>query len=166
MKLRCSTCGEEHDLDSGEIGYDLPDDYFALSAEERTARGKANTDLCELDGRHFIRGVLPIPVLGENRSFGWGVWAEVSPDAFRRYYELYSNPDQGSERPFPGALANSLPGYPETLGLLLSVQMVSAEDRPTLTVTSEHPLRGEQLGGIYPERVLELMSPWLHAESE
>ena len=162
MKVRCASCGEEHELDEGEIGYDLPDDFFALSAEERKRRGRANADLCELDDRRFIRGVLPLPILGEGRTFGWGVWAEVSPDAFNRYYEIYSDPEQGNEPSFQGQLANSLPGYSETLGVPVSIQCQSATARPAFTVSSEHLLQTEQRQGIFPERVLELMSPWLH----
>jgi hypothetical protein len=162
--IRCPKCGEEHDLWENEIGFEHPDEVFALPEVERQARAKCGTDLCVLDGtRHFIRAVLSVPVRGERRDFGWGVWAEVSREAYARYYELWDSPNQSREPAFPGRLANALPGYETSLGLPLMVQLTSAEERPALTVAdSAHSLAREQREGVYPERVLEWLAEYLH----
>jgi len=144
----------------------MPDEFFALSPHERSRRGFHNLDLCDFDGRFFIRGVLPLPVIGQRRDFGWGVWAEVSRDAFRRYVELYSDPQQGLEPAFRGRLANSLRGYEETRGLGLSIQLTGETSRPAFTVLDQaHALSLEQREGISPRRVMELMVPFLHPSS-
>lgn len=163
MRLRCPTCGEEYEPAEGEVGCAWPQDYFALSAAERARRGRGTSDLCRLDDRCFIRGVILLPVIGEQRDFGWGVWAEVRESAFERYAAIYEAEDQGSEPPFLGTLANRLPDYPETIGLPLAVQLVSAENRPHFRVLARsHPLAQDQERGIAPERVQSLLAHHRH----
>ena len=121
--------------------------------------------MCELDGRSFIRGVLIVPVRGEVQGFGWGVWAEVTESAFRHYLEVWSNSDQSHESPFPGELANSLPGYEPTIGLAVELQLSGATTRPLFTVRdSLHSLGRDQREGIPFERVMEIMAPFWHPD--
>ena len=163
--LRCSVCGKEHDLSESEVGYQLPDEYFAIGEAERAKRGRATDDVCELDGRSFIRGLLIVPVRGEVRDFGWGVWAEVSESVFRHYLETWSNPDQSKEPPFPGHLANSLPGYEQTMGLSVELKLSGPTTRPLFTVLDPvHVLGRDQREGIPFERVLEIMAPFWHPD--
>ena len=163
MRIHCAECGEEHDLSAGEIGFSLPDAYHVLDEGERTRRGEADSDLCRLDDRRFIRGTVCLPILGEGRSFCWGVWAEIARTSFKRYLELFSDPLQNREPPFSGHLANELPGYSSTLGLEMRITLVSETERPQFTVLTDHNLAVEQGVGIRLERVLELMSPFIHA---
>jgi hypothetical protein len=162
--VRCPKCGEEHDLWESEVGFELPDKVFALSQADRQQRAKATSDLCVLDGReHFIRVVLLVPVRGEGRAFGWGVWAKVSPEAYAHYRQSWNDPEQGSAPPFPGELANALPACGAEVGLPVQVQLQSPKDRPTVTVADPgHPLARAQQSGVYPERVLEWISEYLH----
>jgi hypothetical protein len=94
--LKCARCGEEHEL--LEIAFGLPDDYSLVPPGEQAARGMATDDLCMLDSRCFIRGVLPLPVWGEGREYCFGVWAEVTPDALRRCIEVYSGASRARNR--------------------------------------------------------------------
>ena len=109
--VKCPCCGKEvapHEMD---VAFDLPDDIFALSQEQREARAKIHPDLCSLDGRrYFIRGVVYVPVQQLDTNFGWGVWAEVARDTFFRYHELYDE-DASDEPLAAGILANTPPGY-------------------------------------------------------
>src|SRR6185436_5543324 len=99
----CSECGDDHDLDELELGFDRPDVYAALSADEKTIRGQSTSDLCIVDGdRHFLRGILPIACEGHDEPFCIGIWVETSREAYQRYVQLYRDPDQGNEPPFPG----------------------------------------------------------------
>ena len=162
-KFRCAMCCSEHDVSEHEIAYALPDDYFVLPPEERERRGMANDDLCVLGGRFFIRAVLPIPIPEEGREYCWGLWAEVSLKAFKRYLDLYSGDRQAEEPPFAGQLANELAGYESTKGLAVSVQLTGATTRPRLTLTDlQHQLSQEQQNGVTPQRLLEFLSPYLH----
>lgn len=162
-RIRCATCGELHDLSNSDVGYQHPDAYRVLPVNERERRGRCGSDLCELDGRRFLRGVIALPIRAEGRDFGWGVWAEVSPEAFDRYRELWSDPDQHLEPAFAGRLANELPGYPSTTGLELRITLTSPAQRPAFEVHDpDHALAREQREGIRLERVLELLGPFLH----
>ena len=61
-----------------------------------SANAKANKDLCRIDdpaggpARHFVRAVLPVSVEHRQVPIRWGLWAEVSEEAFRRILELWS----------------------------------------------------------------------------
>lgn len=162
-KFRCAMCGSEHEVSEREIAFGLPDDYFALAPEERDSRGMATDDFCVLGSRCFIRAVLPIPIPAEGREYCWGLWAEVSPRAFKRYLDLYSDEKQAEEPPFAGRLANELAGYESTKGLAVSVRLTGATTRPRLTLTDlHHQLSREQQNGVTPHRLLEFLSPYLN----
>jgi hypothetical protein len=138
MKVRCRSCDELHDLSDMHIGYERPDAWYAVRPDEREERWEISPDFAALDGeRFFLRGLLPIPVHGEAHEYAWGVWAAVDEAHFRRYDERSRDPDRYLEPPFPGRIANQLPA---------------------------HPLAAEQRGGVYVERVLEMVSPILHGD--
>src|SRR5512147_228720 len=124
--FRCPDCGEDHDIWDMQIGYDRPDAYYAVDEEERAERCTMKSDLADVDRKaFFIRCVLDLPVKGEQQPFAWGVWARVAEADFLRYCEVFRNADQRGEPPFPGTLANQLPGYPQTVGVTVSVQLTS-----------------------------------------
>jgi hypothetical protein len=166
MQVHCATCGEPHDLSDLDVGFTYPDAYFAVRPDEREARWMVHSDLMALDGeRFFIRGLVQIPVRGGGRPFAWGAWVRVAKEDFDRYEALYDDPNRGGDPPFPGRLATQLPGYPQTLGLAVSVQPNGDEMRPSFTVLdTAHPLAAEQREGIWPERLLEHVSAVLHAD--
>ena len=169
-RVYCARCGEEHDLSDLEPRFRRPDAYLAVPQDERERRAAAGDDWCRLrsaDGsRHeyFLRVLLPIPIRGETQPRRWGIWVEVSEGAYDRANELWDDPAQAAEPPFPGRLANTLPGYPPTLGLPGYVQLTGPASAPTFSLDPEvvHPLATEQREGVYPERVLEWLSVYLH----
>jgi hypothetical protein len=165
MKIRCSTCHEVHDLSDLQIGYERPDAWYAVRPDQREQRWEMDKDLAVLDGeRFFIRGVAWIPVHGEE-PWAWGVWAAVDEDHFRRYEALFDSPRDEHEPPFPGRIANQLPGYPQTLGLAVTIRPASGTRRPGFVVNdAAHPLAAEQRSGVHLERVLEMLSPFLHRD--
>jgi len=151
--MKCGCCGKE----IGEIAFDksfkLPDDIWNLTEEEKLAKAKVSSDLCSLDERYFLRGVAYIPVNGLTQAFGWGIWAEVSPEQFFEYAKSYEE-DNSDKRPFPGKAANHISPYENTVGLDLQVQLGSTTQRPTFIFTdNKHPLTCEQANGISLEKV-------------
>jgi hypothetical protein len=166
MKIRCATCNELHDLTDMQIGYKRPDAWFAVPPDEREARWEIDADLAALDGeRFFIRGVLPIPVHGEPQGYAWGVWAAVGEADYRRYEVLFDDPAPDGEPPFAGRIANQIPGYPQTLGVPITIHLEQGNARPSFMVDdAAHPLAVEQRGGVYLERVLEMLSPSMHRD--
>lgn len=169
-KVRCGTCGGEHDLSEMEPSYTYPDAYLDMSPEARRLRAMVGTDDCRLrdsDGtaaRYFLRVLLPMPVLGEPEACAWGVWAEVSESAFTRTRQLWNDPAQLDEPPFQGTLANALSCYSATLGLPGAVKLSGPAVVPTFLLAHEldHPLALEQRSGVHPERVVEWLFAHLH----
>jgi hypothetical protein len=165
MKIRCSTCHEMHDLSDMQVGYERPDAWYAVRPDQREERWEMNRDLAALDDeRFFIRGLVWIPVHGEE-PYAWGVWAAVDEEHFRGYEALFDRPHGEHQPPFPGRIANQLPGYPQTLGLAVTIRPASGTQRPAFVVDdAAHPLAAEQRDGVHVERVLEFLSPGLHRD--
>ena len=160
---RCAKCGAEHDLADLEPSFTFPDAYLDVPEPERKFRTFVGPDDCRIRDaadtvrRYFLRGLMPVPVYGDAQPCSWGVWVEVSERAFKRTSELWDDPAQGAEPPFPATLANTIPEYPPTIGLPGLLQLTGPKTRPTFTLTPDvtHPLAAEQRGGVYPERVIE-----------
>ena len=67
------------------------------------------------------------------------------------------------EPPYPGLLSTGLPGYPDTVGLKVSVHTREVGRRPRVVlVPTDHPLAVEQRHGITHERVQEIAELVLH----
>jgi hypothetical protein len=144
-----SVCQRSHEGLPTDTGYTLPDDVWAITAEEREARAKWTTDLCQFGERYFIRGVLFIPFTERSGAYGWGVWVEVKSPDFKHCVALYDK--DGSQEPkVSGLLANRVPLHEESLGLPVLVQIGSSTQRPTITFPPEasHPFAVEQKEGI------------------
>jgi len=162
-RFRCATCGEEHDLNDLEPSYNRPDAYFDVPAAERehlTSFGSSSgriRDAEDVERRHFLRVLMPIPVRGEEQPCSWGVWVEVSGWAWNRTKELWDAPDQHEEPAFPGVLANTLKGYEGTIGLSGMVQLTGPETVPDFILDPDvdHAIAREQREGVYLERVYE-----------
>lgn len=163
IRFRCRSCAEWHE-GVPDLAFDLPDMIHAMDAAERARRARITSDSVELDGAHFfVRGVLMVPVLGEDMALGLGAWSTLSPASYARYSETFDDDDQGRVGPFFGWFANRVPGYPDTLGLKCSVQPQDGNQRPRLTLEpGDHPLAIEQRAGITLERLEDILGRALH----
>jgi hypothetical protein len=154
----CSVCGKTHSPDASELSFDLPDEIFEFSEEERTQRCTISDDVCTVDReRFFIRGLLPMRVDGRTQVYRIGMWAEVSVEVYRRIYQLWSDPHQADEPHLPGAVANQLPLQTQNMRALpISIKLIGQKSRPEFFVQSqEHSLYREQMNGIDEHRALE-----------
>jgi hypothetical protein len=169
-RVRCATCGAEHDLSEMEPRFGWPHAYAEVPPEERERRTKLGADWCRIrdaagtEWRYFLRALLPMPVRGAAEACSWGVWVEVSADVYGRVSELWDAEGQEREPPFRATLANRAPDYPDTLGLPGTLQLTGLASVPRFTLDPhlDHPLAREQREGVYPERVLEWLAPRLH----
>jgi hypothetical protein len=158
--MKCSICGDEHDL--LEPAFARPDVIFQMTAEEKRGRVWESDDICALRGvgepdRYFVRGFLPVRLLDAPGATAWGLWAEVGEDDAKVIYDRWDDADQAAHAPFEATLANRVPGYPDTLGLPLSVQLMGPKTRPSLAFdeSSIHPFARECLAGVCVHRVME-----------
>ncbi len=168
--MRCATCGEEHDWSTMEPSFERPDAYWEVPEAERPHRTLAGRSDCRIrdaadtEPRYFLRVMVPVPVRGEARECNWGLWVEVSASAFQTAWDRWDDADQASEPTFPGMLANSIGGYPETLGLPGHVQLTGPATPPAFTFADgvDHPFAREQREGVFPERRLEWLMQRAH----
>lgn len=171
-KIKCSKCDVLHPVSDVEPSFHAPDDVFqAAKAGLAPHSGeltdleigyKLNADLCVMreselhEYRYFVRSVLPIPMAGTTDVFSLGVWAEVSIIDFNYVIQKWGVKDQRDLPPLSATLANDLPATEGAKGLVLAMQLISADQRPTLTVMNpDHRLFIEQRDGITLERVNE-----------
>ena len=169
-RVRCATCGEESDLLAMEPSYGRPDAYFEVPEDQREYLTSFSNDdgrirnADDSERRHFLRVLLSIPIRGEQRDVAWGVWVEVSPSDWERAYELWDDPKQAKQPPFPGTLANTLRGYEGTLGLPGRVRLTGPTTAPLFELAADvaHPLAREQREGVFGERVVEWVSAHHH----
>jgi hypothetical protein len=158
MPYQCAICGKEHDSLPMDIAFQKPEAYFRIPEAQRARRIKINADLCVIDDqRYFIRGLLPVPVLGTDQRFGWGMWAQVARKDYQRYRQLW-NVDASAEPPFRGTLSASVPGYADLETLEVDIFPGKAADRPLFRLLpSDHLLAQEQMHGITMDRVHEIL---------
>ena len=101
MPYHCTTCGEEHD-DLPDIGADKPDQILGVPEEEYGDEIRLTGDLCVSGDDYFIRGVLYIPIHGQEQPFGFGVWISQKRENFETYVANFDTPKIG---PFFGCSA-------------------------------------------------------------
>jgi hypothetical protein len=166
FRYRCPTCDEDHEGIPCPI-YKTPNEYFALSEEERRTRAKLTSDTCVIDGKwFFIRVCLEIPIVGEEERLEYGMWVSVS----ERSFALYQKTDEqqvGREKtpPFFAWLTTIPPPFPKTPddALKSMVHLRPYPMRPWLELEpTDHPLAVAQREGVSPEIVQEFIGRMLH----
>jgi hypothetical protein len=161
----CGICGQEHeDLSGIELASEHPDAYFVIPEGERERRVSYNGDICVIDQNAcFIRGVLPVPYADAEGAYHWGMWARIEKQDLRHYLEIWNIDDAAAEQE-PGCsgwLANSIPGYPDSLGLPIKVRFRANNQRPHFWVVPEnHALSEAQRTGL-PQRHFHMVTELL-----
>ena len=150
--VKCPQCGKEHDITEMEVSFTMPDEYFCLSEEDRSNRGKITKNFCQLDDRYFVRSLIPIPVLDRDDMYCWGVWIEVEKDDFFTIYNTWEDEDLSDIPKLNGTLANDLPEYEISIGLKGDLKLRN-DTRPFFTVSDLSKLKTDQLNGITTEDV-------------
>src|SRR5262249_23129243 len=117
----CPYCKDRHDIRNCEPTHLRPDAFLRIPEAERETRTRATKDLCVIRSpnglkcRYFVRVLMPFRVIKNARPFCWSVWVEVLAKHFEKICELWDDPQQSKEPPFPGRIANKIPGYDNTL---------------------------------------------------
>lgn len=143
LRWKCGSCDEWHTGPCLDIGFDSP--FYWDNASEKGTRwstlqsgsieksGKSflDEDYCAVnDENFFVRGVIPLSVLGTAQTFCWGVWGSLS----RANFEALLKADQREERvdsePMFSWLSTRIPGYPDTLGLKMHAAIQASGGAP------------------------------------
>jgi len=160
----CSVCGKRHDVLPVSYSVKAPQAVTAIPPDEFSQRVVITPDQCVINGKDFyLRGRIVIPVIGLDKPFVWGVWAEISPKNFIRANDLWTVPGRENEPAFPGWLNTEIPIFGNTINLEVSVNTQPVGQRPHFMVSDPvHPLAIEQREGISLQRVEELAEMMLH----
>ena len=167
MVWMCRICGEEHGDVPNCFGMEAP--WRSLVPEaDFEARVQLTSDQCVVDEKiFFIRGHINIPIHGLEKGLSFSVWSSLSEQSFVHMGDRWNAPDRGLDEPYFGWLSNSIPVYPDTLNLKLSVQSREPGLTPIFTVErTDHQLSLDQENGISVQRwheiAHELMHPRIH----
>jgi hypothetical protein len=154
----CACCGQQHDELPVRWASPAPDYYAAIPESEREVRAELLDDFCSADSEHFfIRGLLEIPIIGREETFGWGVWTTLSRASMEKVQDAWERSDRHSIGPFFGWLNTSLEVYPETLNMKTQVHINPPPFIPSIELEpTDHPLAVEQRRGITLQRVIEI----------
>jgi hypothetical protein len=156
MSYQCTVCSELHE-GLPDIGADKPDYWWNVPEEERDHRVELTSDTCVIDGEDFfIRGIIHIPVHGQQEDIGFGVWVSQKEENFNTYVNNFDSAEIG---PFFGWLSTRLACYDEdTLSLKTMAHFRGGGQRPKIELEpSEHPLAIDQREGITLERAWEIV---------
>lgn len=150
------------------IGCEHPDEYQA--SEEKNKGDRLSADLCLINGKtpkHFIRGLLEIPLLldGADDSpvvLTWSLWVAVSPSDFERVVAGWSRPEVLI---VSGTLANNLPTYKDTAGTPATLT-TRGSLRPLVTITksTDNTLMDHHTKGMQKEQLAAALTAVYEAE--
>jgi hypothetical protein len=166
---KCSVCGALHEGLPLDWAFDAPA-YW--NEDKHAGDGFHNADLCVIPRTdegddHFVRGLIEIPILDSTADasdyFGIGAWVSLSERNFKWYVAHFEATEDEQGEPWFGWLSNSIPIYPDTLGLHTNVHLRGGDLRPLIEVEpTDNPLSLDQRHGITLERARELSARWFH----
>ena len=138
-----------------------------MLAPSEQSRSLLSDDQCVIHtkGEHhfFVRGCLDIPIVGEGRSFTWGVWVSLSEQSMKEVVTNWEEASRINLGPYFGWLCNRLPEYPDTMFLKTTVHVRPIGERPYIQLEeTDHPLSVDQRDGIAATRMQEIISSVLH----
>ncbi|MBC6608890.1 DUF2199 domain-containing protein [Hymenobacter sp. BT188] len=143
-----------------DIGFAKPEPFFTVPKDEREYRIKLTADTCVIDNEEFfIRGLIEIPVHGQDATFGLGVWVSQKEENFANYV---MNPDSAEIGPYFSWLCSDIPAFGSTVNLKTRAHFNGINLRPTIELEpTEHPLSVAQNEGISIEHAWEIVHKYI-----
>ena len=163
--LKCKACGKSHAGVDFTCERDCPDTYADLDEDECYWRAVIGSDQCVIDSEcFFVKGILEIPIIGNDEPFTWGVWVSVDQETFNEISSIWELENQEEHGPYSGRLANNLPLYSETLDLRIRLITQPPGMRPLIVVDEAHHILGmQQKTGITQDEAVEFATFLLHS---
>lgn len=150
MTLRCACCGERHE-GLPHIAFDSPVYLRHVPPAERADRVALTDNHGRIDDDFFIRGVVEIPVHGEDAPLRIEVWVTQQRDNYEAFRAAPEDSDLG---PFFGWLSNAFAfeGAP-VINLKTLAHFRGQGQLPAIALEpTGHPFARAQAEGISLER--------------
>lgn len=135
-----------------DLAFGEPGGWHLLSADVR-ARSTLSDDFCRMDHGggvidRFIRCLLPIPVVGLDEDFRFGVWMSVSEASWNIYNDGFDTGVYERDSCF-GYLGHDIPDFPGSFLLHADVYFGQGRQRPLVTLhEADHALSHTQREGV------------------
>jgi hypothetical protein len=162
--FHCTGCGNWHPELPLSFHTAAPDAWSATLAG--TDGNELGSYQCVMHGKDFfIRALIQVPIVDDDRVFESGVWVSLSEDDFFTACETWETPGREASAPMFGWLCTELPTYAQsTIRLRTMVHTQPVGLRPLAVVEStDHALAVEQREGVdWPAvtaRVTDLLHP-------
>ena len=160
----CSCCGESFD-GVFDIGFSCPQSWPNTSDPRpnsefqelrKTEANILTDDFCIHDGHYFARAVLPIPIIGSQTRFSYGVWGSLAPENFETYLNSFNTDTQSQIGPFFSWLGNQVPQMNDA-PVEGNLHPCDNRARPEFFVKdTAHPLYDMQENGITFDALLDI----------
>ncbi|MGY2133711.1 DUF2199 domain-containing protein [Hymenobacter sp. HD11105] len=159
MGYQCVCCGQIHE-GLPDIGSAMPYILYDMPEEERKERVQLTADTCIVDEEdYFIRGIVEVPVHGQEESFGFGVWVSQKKEHFHLYQQ---HPNSSEIGPFFGWLCTEIKSFPFTISLKTMAHFQGQGLRPSIELEpTEHPFAIAQREGISLNSAWEIVHEYL-----
>src|SRR5579871_320697 len=157
--FRCRVCHKWHDKLPTSYSAKVPFAVALIPQEEQKERVVLTAEQCVIDQRmFFLRGRISIPIIGQDESFSWRVWAKVEQVDFTRANGTL----ESQAPPFQGWLNTQLPFYGGMLNCEVRVRKPVGRELHFEVVDPTFPLAVEQKRGITIDWVQEIAEVFLH----
>ncbi len=125
---------------------------------------------CVWDARTFVHARATLPLQAIDDGVGFGLWVEIEPEELQRYVEAVVDDEQYSQFSTEGLLANSWPGFLNTLGLPVKIETIRLSDKIYITevqldrlrdVLFETALLAENVADLEQIDIRGLITAWM-----
>lgn len=157
MSFNCSVCGREHPGPPTAYSSTAPARWFELT-EDQMKSSTLDGDMCSIgsdqEREFFLRANVELNVSGAEDPLVFSAWVKLPSADMARIMQRWESPERDSDPAYVGALANDLPGYPQTIGLQVEIHTGEVGNRSRAVITpADHPLADQQWEGITPGQV-------------
>lgn len=155
--FKCSCCGEYFDEVPLCFGFEFPDYYFSIPAEERNERIELKESLCVIDKEHFFhRGRITIPIIDHEQDLVFNVWTSISENNFGVRIDLWNDENRVNQEPYFGWLQSIIQTYDNTLNIKTIAIEQEVGLNPVIEIIEEnHQLEIDQKNGLTYIQALE-----------
>ena len=151
IKYTCSCCGQEHN-EWPALTFKSPDNYDALSPEEKENIAEIGSDFCVIKNLdqtdRFIRCTLMQKVNDHCEYLNYGIWVSLSEKSYNDYSDNYNN--ENHETTYFGWLSNEIPEYEFKTSIPTTVFTRIGNKRPEIVPHEDfdHPFVKDYYNGI------------------